>query len=269
MQLDELIDLPRGRRVRVRVRGEGPMLVWCHGVFFPIEVDDESTLGRVLQDVPGFTVARLDMRGHGETPAGPDAAAHRWDAMAEDVLDVATALGRPRFALGGISMGAAVALHAALADRERIEGMLLFALPTAWETRGTEKVRYRELLALGSTEAMVRHVEADLDALFPDRARPPALEAMVRAIGRSSWAALARVIEGASESDMPERGALAKLDVPVLVRPWPDDSGHPMSSAEALAAALPRADLSVLASFDDEPGMRDAFAALLRVLTPR
>lgn len=270
MEFDDLLDLPRGRRVRVRARGDGPLLVWCHGVFFPIEVDDESALGRVLQDVPGFTVARIDARGHGRTPAGPDAAAHRWDAMAEDLLDVADALGAKRIALGGISMGAAVALHAALSAPERVDAMLLFALPTAWETRGPENVRYRELLALGSTEAMVRHVENDLDQLFPDRARPPALEAMVRAIGRSSWATLARVIEGASESDMPDRSALSKLDVPVLVRPWPDDSGHPMSSAEALASALPKADLSVLASFDDEPGMREAFAELgRRVVAPR
>ncbi|MFO0616959.1 MAG: alpha/beta fold hydrolase [Polyangiaceae bacterium] len=266
---DELIDLPRGRRVRVRARGEGPTLLWCHGVFFPIEVDDESALGRVLNEVPGLRVVRLDARGHGRTPAGPDGAAHRWDAMAEDVLDVATALGARRFALGGISMGAAVALHAALSAPERVEAMLLFALPTAWETRGPEKVRYRELFALGSTEAMVRHVERDLDALFPDRARPPALEAMVRAIGRSPWEALARVIEGAAESDMPDRSALAGLDVPVLVRPWPDDSGHPMSSAEALAKALPRGDLSVLASFDDDPGMRAAFAELGRLLAAR
>lgn len=261
---DDLLELPGGRRVRVRAKGDGPPLLWCHGVFFPIEVDDESALGRVLSDVSAFRVIRLDARGHGRTPAGPDAAAHRWDALAEDVIDVANAMGASRFALGGISMGAAEALYAALAAPERVEAMLLFALPTAWETRAPEKTRYRELLALGSTEAMVRHVERDLDALFPDRVRPPALEAMVRAIGRSSWTALSRVIEGAANSDMPDPAALAGLDIPVLVRPWPDDSGHPMSSAEALAKALPRADLAVLRSFDDEPGMQEAFAELRR-----
>jgi 3-oxoadipate enol-lactonase len=259
---DGLVDLPRGP-VRVKVRGEGPPLLWSHGVFFPIDVDDRSTLGRVLEDAPGFTVVRWDARGHGSTPPAATAGEHRWDRLGDDVLALADALGFDRFAAGGISMGAAVTLHAALTAPSRVASMLLLALPTAWETRPPEQQRYRDLLAFGSPGALADHVQEDLDALFPEGSLPDSLRAMVSHLREATWTALERVIVGASESDMPGKPDLAKLRIPALLRPWPNDSGHPLSTAEALAAALPGADLALLASFDDEAGMRAALATLL------
>lgn len=260
---DRLIDIPRGP-VRVRVRGEGPPLVWSHGVFFPIDVDDESTLGRVLGEAPGFTVIRWDARGHGRTPPAATADEHRWDRLGEDVLAIADALGIDRFAAGGISMGAAVTLHAAVKAPARIAALLLLAMPTAWETRPPEQDRYRDLLALGSAEALAAHVQDDLDAIFPDGALPAPLRAMVAHLRAADWTALERVIVGASRSDLPDAIELAPLRMPALLRPWPDDSGHPLSTARALAAALPGADLEQLASFDDEPGMLASLTSLRR-----
>jgi pimeloyl-ACP methyl ester carboxylesterase len=260
---DRLIDLPGGRGpVRVRARGDGPPLIWSHGIFFPIDVDDESTLGRVLGDVPGFTVIRWDARGNGRTPAAPTDDDHRWDRLGDDVLAIADALGLDRFAAGGISMGAAVTLYAALKAPERVAAMLLLALPTAWDTRPPEQDRYRDLLALGSSEALAAHVQDDLDNAFAEGTLPASLRAMVAHLRAADWTALTRVITGASRSDMPDRVELAALRVPALLRPWPNDTGHPLSTAEALHAALPSADLGLLQSFDDEDGMRAALATL-------
>lgn len=258
---DGPIDLPSGP-VRVVVRGSGPPLLWCHGVFFPIDVDDASTLGHVLGSLDQFTVVRWDARGHGRTPEREDAAAHRWDRMAEDVVALADALGVDRFLSGGISMGAAVALHAALRTPSRVAAMLLLALPTAWETRPPERARYLELLTLGTSDALAIHVERDFDALFLGAPWPASLVAMVAELRRASWTALERVIAGAAESDMPDRGDLSRLEIPILLRPWPNDAGHPLSTAEALAGLLPKSDLALLEGFDDEPGMRAAFADL-------
>jgi len=258
---DGLLDIPSGP-IRVRITGEGPPLLFCHGVFFPIEVDDESTFGKIFRALEGFTIVRMDARGHGQTPARADGPAHRWDRMAEDVGAIARALGFDRFFLGGISMGAAIALHAALMSPSSIEAMVLFALPTAFDTRPAEQQRYRDLLALGSTEAVTAFVARDLDAIFQGAPLPPAVAAMLEVMGKQPWSALSRVIEGAAESDMPSEASLATLPVPVLLRPWPNDSGHPISTAETLARALPHAQLTVLESFDDEPGIRAAFHAL-------
>lgn len=258
---DRLIDLPRGP-VRVRARGEGPPLLWSHGIFFPIEVDDHSTLGGILGDVPGFTVIRWDARGHGRTPPAPAAEDHAWDRLGDDLLALAGALGLDRFAAGGISMGTAVTLHAALKAPDRFAAMLLLAMPTAWETRAVEQERYRGLLDFKSPEGVAGHVQEDLDGLFPRGDLPASLRSMVDHLRASSWEALSRVIIGASLSDMPDRRALAALRVPALLRPWANDSGHPLSTAEALAAALPNADMTPLEGFDDEAGLRRALADL-------
>ena len=262
-EVDRLLELPTGP-LRVRIRGEGSPLIWSHGVFFTTEVDDRSLLGSIVPRAPGFCVIRYDAPGHGRTPARPTPEAHRWDRMADELLALADALGLERFAVGGISMGAAVTLHAALRAPSRVAAALLFALPTAWETRPAEQRRYRELLAFGSPDALADHVQDDLDALFPAGDMPASLRAMVANMRRTPWQALERVIVGASESDMPARDHLASLQVPVLLRPWPHDSGHPLSTAEALAAVLPRVDLALLESFHDEPGIRAALDALRR-----
>lgn len=258
---DRLIDLPGGP-VRVRVRGEGPPLIWSHGIFFPLDVDDHSTLGRVLGEVPGFTVIRWDARGHGRTPAAATTEEHRWDRLGDDVLALADALGLTRFAAGGISMGTAVTLHAALRAPERVAAMLLLAMPTAWETRPPEQQRYRDLLAFGSPEGIAAHVQDDLDGLFAGAELPESLRTMVAHLRAASWETLTRVIVGAAQSDLPDRGALSRLAVPALLRPWPNDSGHPLSTAEALAKVLPAADLTLLGGFDDEAGLRGALAEL-------
>lgn len=247
--------------MRVRVRGEGPPLLWSHGVFFPIDVDDESTLGRVLGDAPHFTVIRWDTRGHGRTPAAATVEEHRWDRLGDEVVALADALGIERFAAGGISMGAAVTLHAAVQAPERVAAMLLLAMPTAWETRAAEQQRYRDLLAFASPEALADHVQEDLDAIFPG-GLPASLRAMVAHLRAAEWGALERVIGGASQSDFPARAALSGVRMPTLLRAWPDDSGHPLSTAEALAAALPQADLTRLGGFDDEAGIRASLAQL-------
>jgi hypothetical protein len=147
----------------------------------------------------------------------------------------------------------------------RMAALLLLALPTAWETRPPEKQRYRDLLAFGSPEALAAHVQEDLDALFPGGPLPASLRAMVEHLRAASWTALTRVIEGAAASDMPGRDALAGLHVRTMIRPWPGDSGHPLSTAEALAAVLPEADMSLLGGFDDEAGIRGALAELRQV----
>jgi 3-oxoadipate enol-lactonase len=248
--------------VRVRVRGEGPPLLWSHGIFFPTEVDDRSTLGALLGRLPEFTVIRWDARGHGRTPPAPTAQQHAWSSLGADVLHLADALGLERFAVGGISMGAAATLHALVQAPSRVEAALLMALPMAWETRPAEQQRYRDLLAFSTPDALADHVQEELDALFPGRTLPASLRAMVAWMRSSSWEALERVIVGASLSDLPDRAALARLAVPTLLRAWHGDSGHPISTAEALRVAVPSIDYGLLEGFDDEAGMRTSFAEL-------
>ncbi len=65
----------------------------------------------------------LDLRGHGRSE--PSKSGYAIDAVATDVGAVADALGLPRFALVGHSMGGGVALAYAGAHPERVDRLLL------------------------------------------------------------------------------------------------------------------------------------------------
>ncbi len=188
-------------------------------------------------------IVRYDARGHGDSAATPAAEDYHWDRLALDLLGLADALELGRFTAGGVSMGTATALHAALAAPERIAALVLAAPPTAWETRASQADQYRAGAAL---------VEAQgTDAFNAQAAKqpPPALFAeaaeVMQVRPRIAEAALPTVLRGAAGSDLPPREALRALEQPTLILAWDTDPGHPLSTAEALADLLPNARLEV------------------------
>ena len=58
---------------------------------------------------------------------------------------------------------------------------------------------------------------------------------------------LAAILRGAADSDFPPPAQLTEAvgDRPVLVLAWDTDAGHPVSTAEALGAALPHAEVVI------------------------
>ncbi len=268
---ERTVELPNGpMRVRERGRGDRPPLIWTHGMFHPIDVDDHSTLGRVLNAVEGHRVIRYDTRGHGRTPPAESVAQHRWDALGAELLALADALGVDRFVAGGISMGAAIALHGAVRAPERFAGVVLLAPPTGWELRAKEQENYRALAALGGPEAVSDHVRREFEAAFGGAELPPALHVMLDSVRDCDPRALDLVLRGAAESDLPAREALSALSalrVPVLIMPWEGDPGHPIETARALAASLPNARTRLVGGFEDEAGIAEALGDLSAILS--
>ena len=109
----------QGRRVRYLDQGEGHPLLLCHGFIGSLENFHSwspafSGLRRVLiPDLPGF----------GETPAAP--APHDVPAQARFLKAFADALHLGRHDLGGICLGATVALEYAQLDPERVTRLVL------------------------------------------------------------------------------------------------------------------------------------------------
>ena len=97
---------------------EGPLVVLLHG--FP-----ELASGWRHQIGPlaaaGFRVVAPDQRGYGLSDKPDGVAAYTIGTLAHDVLGLADALGRERFAVVGHDWGAAVAWHVASRDPGRVE----------------------------------------------------------------------------------------------------------------------------------------------------
>jgi len=52
-------------------------------------------------------------------------------------------------------------------------------------------------------------------------------------------------------SDLPTPEAIARIDVPTTILAWIDDPAHPLSTAEALAALMPRSTLTLAHTPED------------------
>jgi 3-oxoadipate enol-lactonase len=243
----------RGAQLAVRRRGHGKAFYWGHGLTSSCAQEDQTGL-RLWGRLPeGWEVVRFDARGHGASSGEADAGAYRWSELSADLLALANALGHAHFVAGGASMGAAVALQAAVTAPERIDALVLMIPPTAWTTRAAQASRYfasadlveREgLAALAAAEASSPPIPIFRGLFDPAemaRARYAAQDARV----------LPAILRGAAASDFPDPEAIARLRQPTLLLAWEGDDGHPLSSAESLAERIPGATLSIARELRD------------------
>jgi pimeloyl-ACP methyl ester carboxylesterase len=259
------VELPSGA-TRVRERGEGPALIWSHGLLHPIALEEHTPLRDFFDGIEGRRLIRYDARGHGGSAAGRSDAANRWDRLGADLLDLAEALGIERFVAAGASMGVAASLHATLDAPERIGALLLVIPPTAWESRPAQAGLYRgmaELLERSGTDAVARTVAIALQGQPVTPGFESAEEALLEALRGWDPPALGHVLRGAAESDLPDRERLEEIDAPALIVAARDDPGHPLSTAEELAERLPRAQLQVVESIAEVDEIRAAVGRFL------
>jgi len=243
----------RGGELSIQRRGHGRAFLWGHGLTSSSAQEDQAGLRLWDSLRDGWEVVRVDARGHGASSGGTDPQAYRWSELAADALALADALGHERFVIGGASMGAAVALHAAVAAPGRIDGLVLMIPPTAWSTRPAQASVYRASADLAEREGLAALAAAEASqppipifrGLFD-----PAEMARARYAGRDA-SVVAAILRGAAASDFPEPDAVARLRQPALLLAWEGDDGHPLSTAERLAELLPEATLSVARRLQD------------------
>lgn len=237
----------------VREWGHGPALIWGHGLLTSMAQEDD--VGLLDWWTCGSTMrwVRYDARGHGESDATYEPSDYAWPALAQDLLELATALGEERAVFGGVSMGCATSLHAAHAAPERVSGLLLVAPPTAWEKRPRQSLIYRvgaglvSYVGLGPFRWLSGFSLPAGDESIVSRVQ----RALVRHLAVADGRAVATALTGASQSDLPDPDQIARLDMPTLILAWRGDPIHPLSTAERLASLMPNAELAVASDLTD------------------
>jgi pimeloyl-ACP methyl ester carboxylesterase len=228
----------------VRQRGVGIPMVWGHSLMGSVNVEDQAGL-LDWGEVEGHAeVVRYDARGHGNSDGSYDPDDYRWGCMAQDMLAVASAVadarGVKRCVLGGLSMGAATALEAALQRPDKVAGLVLVLPPTAWQTRPRQAAIYRRLAWVSGLFGAAPYRLLDMlpIPLREDGRNQLALHTM-KGLARANPLHVQATLRGAALSDMPDPGALEKLEVPTLILAWEDDTAHPVFTATTLAEILP------------------------------
>ncbi len=227
------------------VSGEGPDLIWGHGL--SMDLASDAVLGLLDWGQIPVSVVRYDARGHGESESTPDTKGYSWLELARDQLALADALGIGRYVAAGASMGCGTALHAAVLSPQRLRALVLALPPTGWETRAAQAAIWE----LTATMIEERGVEALVDSRAelepPDPYKGDTRRREQQAAAIRAWDPdrLALVMRGAAEANLPDRAELAQVGVPTLILAWTGDPVHPLSTAEELAALLPGAELHV------------------------
>ena len=229
--------------LHVEAAGQGPGVVLAHG--FGGSARNWRPQLRALR--PRFRVAVYDARGHARSAAPEEAAAYREAELVADLGRAAAATGDVRPVVGGLSMGAAVALRYALAEPAHVRALVLASLPA-----GPASGRGIAARALAFADAIERDGLAaagerfawgsgsGLDAAGAALVRQGFLEHAPHALAHTLREFLATLEPG--EVLAPRLAALA---LPVLVIAGERDDAS-LPACRAFAEALPGAELVVI-----------------------
>ncbi len=232
----------QARDLHVQVVGEGEVLLLLHG--FGGSGRNFRPQARALRD--RWRVVLPDLRGHARSAAPEAASAYSIPRFVADVGLVLDQVGAERAVLGGLSLGAAIALQFALAHPDRVRGLVLASFPAAKEGGGIGAIaaRFADAIERDGLEAagaeFVWGPRSGFDAAGAAFVKQGFLEHGPRALALT----LRRVVAA-----LPPLGSLASqlsaLDIPTLVVAGQRDSVS-LEPCRQLAALLPRAELVVI-----------------------
>lgn len=228
----------------VRSQGKGMPFIWGHSLMGSMRIEDQAALWDWASVERYAQVVRYDARGHGNSDGSYKPEDYCWDRMAADMLAIANAHAakkrKKQCLLGGLSMGAATALEAAVQNPELVAGLVLVLPPTAWDTRPRQAAIYRRLARVSGFFGAAPYRLLDL---LPIPVREDGRNQLsihtMKGLARANPLHVQAALGGAAQSDMSNLDALRELDVPTLILAWEDDTAHPVSTAEELANTLP------------------------------
>jgi pimeloyl-ACP methyl ester carboxylesterase len=237
-----LIDL-NGEPFHYASVGKGPPFVFQHGMGADTTQPLSST-----GNVAGWRIIAMDCRGHGQTEASLDPARISFGQFAADLAALLDALKVEGAVVGGISMGAGVALTFALSHPERVTALIL--VRPAWlDHPSPPNLRWFPMAA-----ALLQEFPADEAAQrfqqLPEfselkAASKPAADSLLgqfhRPRARERAGILARMPASVPVASLAE---CQQLRVPTCVVVNPRDPVHPNALGEELAAAIPGATIS-------------------------
>lgn len=230
-----------GIRLHVdRSAGPGPLAYFQHGL-----CGDARQAAEVFPDDTGFARITLECRGHGTSDVGP------FDHLsiatfADDLAVLIGQSGEGPAVVGGISMGAAIALRVAVRRPDLVRALIL-ARP-AWVVEAAPlnmrpNAEVGALLASGDTSGRERFEASATATILRSRA-PDNLASLLGFFERLPLDVTAELLTRISR-DGPGVGEdeAAAIAVPTLVVGHSDDEIHPFAHAERLARLIPGASL--------------------------
>jgi pimeloyl-ACP methyl ester carboxylesterase len=209
--------------------GQGqPALLFVHGAG-----GDHTIWGEQLRELaPSFSVAALDLNGHGRSPAREG---EGFQTYTEDVLAVLEALAMPTVVVGH-SMGGAIALMVALQRPKDLVGLGLVGT-------GAKLRVHPQILELCQTD-FERAIDFIVQWAFAEQSPPELRERACAQMRRNGADALLRDFSSCNTFDVMAR--LSEVAVPTLILCGRDDKLTPVKYSEFLQQNIPNAQLKII-----------------------
>jgi len=145
--------------------GTGPPLIILHGLYG--SSDNWVSIAKKIGD--HFTVYLPDLRNHGQSPHSD---IMNYQAMSDDLDELAGHLGLKNFFLAGHSMGGKVAVAYAIKWREKLSGLLIADIsPFVNESAENKAFQLHKTIleAMNSLDLRNIHSRADADSVLKEK----------------------------------------------------------------------------------------------------
>lgn len=228
-----------GQRLYYEIHGEGPrVLVFMHGILLDANLNRRLAVNLAAK---GNRVILLDLPGHGLSDKPERASYHRMDTYAHHVVALLDHLGIDTAVIGGVSLGASVALMVAAQDPERVQGLVIEMPVLEWAVPAAALTFIPLLLAVHYAAPVVRAL-AKLVRRIP-RTGIGELDSVMNTLSndpKETAAVLHGVLAGPITPTVDQRAAMT---MPTLVIGHGADRIHAFHDAEQLARRMPDARL--------------------------
>lgn len=228
--------------------GHGMPVLWQHGL--------GATQAQAAEVFPGSPRLRritMECRGHGESELGAPAALSIGQ-FTDDALRLLDHLGVRRAVVGGISMGAAIALRLAIYHPGRVSALIIgrpaWVADSAPERLGIY-LEVAELLAQYGPEDGLKRLqptERFQQVMRESADNAASIRSFFSREAASTVALLSRI---PAQGPGVTREQISRLTLPTLVIANQGDYIHPVEMASAMAGLIPGASLKIIPSKND------------------
>ena len=223
--------------------GAGLPVLWQHGL--------GATQAQPAEVFPASSRLRritLECRGHGDSELGaPEALSIT--RFTEDAAELLDHLHIGRAVVGGISLGAAIALRLAVYHSDRVSALII-ARPAWFDEHVPERMRIyldvAELLSKHGPAQGLAHLEASERYRLVLRESPDNAASMRSFFSREPRSTMALLGRIAAQGHGVTARQMNQLSLPTLVIANEGDYVHPMAMAKSIAGLIPGAKLKVI-----------------------
>ncbi len=223
-------------------------------------------LPRHFQNLPGFRRITMECRGHADSEMGaPEALSIQ--QFSDDAVELPDHLGVRRAVVGGISLGAAIALRLAVHHPERVSEQII-ARPAWISEAAPERLRIysdvAELLAQYGSEQGLERLQATARYQLVMKESPDNAASMRSFFTREPTSTVALLSRIPAQGPGVTREQMSRLALPTLVIANEGDYVHSIATATEVAELIPGARLEVIpAKNSNRDAYVEAFKAAL------